>query len=271
MLIHPTLEKLKTLRLLGMAKALVEQLQMSDLGEWSFEDRLGLLVDREAAEKENRRMQTRLRQAKLAQAACVEDLDLKARRGLDRTLIAKLVACDWIGERLNLIATGPTGTGKSYMACALGQKACREGYTVEYHRAPRLLPELHLAKGDGRYETILRRLAKTDLLILDDWGLYPMNDEARRDCLELLEDRCGKHSTLVTSQIPIPHWHETIGDPTLADAILDRLIHNAYKIELKGESLRKRNMNPGGEKGNSLETHEREKKDERDGLGEALK
>jgi len=271
MLIHPTLEKLKTLRLLGMAKALAEQLQMSDLGEWSFEDRLGLLVDREAAEKENRRLQTRLRQAKLAQAACVEDLDLKARRGLDRTLVAKLIACDWIRERLNVIATGATGVGKSYFACAVGQKACREGYTVEYHRAPRLFPELHLAKGDGRYETLLRRLAKTDLLLLDDWGLYPMNEEARRDCLELLEDRCGKRSTLVTSQIPISHWHETIGDPTLADAILDRLIHNAYKIELKGESMRKRNANQGGEKGTLLKTDEFKKKDERERTGEASK
>lgn len=264
MLIHPTLEKLKTLRLLGMAKALEEQWQMRDLGEWNFEDRLGLLVDREAAEKENRRLQTRLRKAKLAQSACVEDLDLKARRGLDRTLVAKLIACDWIRERLNLIATGPTGTGKSYLACAVGQKACREGYTVEYHRAPRLLPELHLAKGDGRYETILRRLAKTDLLILDDWGLYSLNDEARRDCLELFEDRCGKRSTLVTSQIPISHWHETIGDPTLADAILDRLIHNAYKIELKGESMRKRNATPGRDQENLLQNNERKKNDEKD-------
>ena len=202
-------------------------------------------------------MQTRLRQAKLAQSACVEDLDLKTRRGLDRTLAAKLIACDWIGEHLNLIVTGPTGTGKSYVACALGQKACREGYHVEYHRVPRLLPELHLAKGDGRYETILRRLAKTDLLILDDWGLYPMNDEVRRDCLELLEDRCGKCSTVVTSQIPLAHWHETIGDPTLADAILDRLIHNAYKIELQGESMRKRNAAPGKDHEPPLQKNEK--------------
>jgi DNA replication protein DnaC len=241
MLTHPTLEKMKAMRLHGMAKAFEEQLQMTDMSDFSFEERLGLLIDREANEKENRRLQSRLRKAKLAQQACVEDLELSGRRGLDKTFIAKLITCDWIGEGLNVITTGPTGTGKSYLACALGQKACREGYSVEYHRAPRLFPELHLAKGDGRYETILRRLAKTNLLIMDDWGLFSMNDEARRDCLELLEDRCGKHSTLVTSQIPITHWHEYIGDPTLADAILDRLIHNAYKIELKGESMRKQN------------------------------
>jgi DNA replication protein DnaC len=247
MLTHPILEKMKTLRLLGMSKAYEEQLQMSDIAELNFEERLGLLIDREGTEKENQRLQTRLRKAKLAQSACVEDLDLQARRGLDRSLIAKLIAGNWIGERLNLIATGATGTGKSYLACALGQKACREGYSVEYHRAPRLFPELHLAKGDGRYETILRRLAKTELLILDDFGLHPMNDEARRDCLELIEDRCGKRSMLVTSQIPLEHWYETIGDPTLADAILDRLVHNAYKIEFKGESLRKRTLKRGSD------------------------
>jgi DNA replication protein DnaC len=240
MLTHPTLEKMKALRLYGMAKAFEEQLQMTDRNDFSFEDRLGLLIDREASDKENRRLQSRLRKAQLAQSACVEDLDSSARRGLDKTFTSKLYTCDWIGEKLNVLITGATGTGKSYLACALGQKACREGYSVEYHRAPRLFPELQLAKGDGRYETILRRLAKTDLVILDDWGLYPMNDEARRDCLELLEDRCGKCSTLVTSQIPLAHWHETIGDPTLADAILDRLVHQAYKVELKGESMRKR-------------------------------
>jgi DNA replication protein DnaC len=240
MLTHPPLQKIKALKLHGMAKAFEEQLNMGDIGELSFEERLGLLIDREQTVKENRQMQTRLRKARLGQAACVEDLDFRAPRGMDRSLLATLVACEWIASHLNLLITGPTGVGKSYLACALGQKACREGYTVEYYRVSRLFPELSLAKGDGRYSTILRRLAKTDLLIWDDWGLSALNEEARRDLLELVEDRCGKRSTLMTSQLPIEHWHEIIGDPTLADAILDRLIHDAYQINLKGESMRKR-------------------------------
>jgi len=240
MLTHPTLEKIKTLKLYGMAKALEDQFNMVDIGELSFEERLGLLIDREQTVRENRRTQSRLRKARLGQAACVEDWDLRAHRGLDRSLAATLAACEWIASHLNVMIAGPTGVGKSYLACALGQKACREGYSVEYHRVSRLFPELSLAKGDGRYGTILRRLAKTDLLILDDWGLSAFTEEGRRDLLELVEDRCGKRSTLITSQLPIEHWHKIIGDPTLADAILDRLIHDAYKIDLKGESMRKR-------------------------------
>jgi len=240
MLTHPTLQKIKALKLHGMAKAFEEQLNMADIGELSFEERLGLLIDREQTVKENRQVQTRLRKARLGQAACVEDLDLRTQRGMDRSLLASLASCDWIASHLNLMITGPTGVGKSYLACALGQKACREGYTVEYHRVSRLFPDLSLAKVDGRYSAVLRRLAKTELLILDDWGLSTLNEEARRDLLELLEDRCGKRSTVMTSQLPIEHWHKVVGDPTLADAILDRLVHDAYKINLKGESMRKR-------------------------------
>lgn len=240
MLTHPTIETMKNLRLYGMAKAFEEQLQLTEVQDLSFEERLGLLMDREQTEQENRRLQTRLRKARLSQAACVEDLDWRSRRGLDKSLLARLASCEWVGSRLNLILTGPTGVGKTYVACALGQKACREGYSVEYHRVPRLFPELGLAKGDGRYGTLLRRFARTDLLILDDWGLYPFTDESRRDLLEVLEDRCGKRSTLVTGQLPIDQWHQAIGDPTLADAILDRIVHDAYKINLQGESMRKR-------------------------------
>ncbi len=240
MLTHPTLNQIKILKLYGMAKAFEEQLQMSDIHELSFEERLGLLIEREITDRENRRLQTRLRQAKFGQTACVEDLDAGNRRGLDPSLLAGLYSCEWIASHLNLLVTGATGVGKSYLACALGHKACREGFTVEYHRVPRLFSELALAKGDGRYGLLLRRLAKTDLVILDDWGLYPFTDDARRDLLELLEDRTGKRSTLITSQLPLELWHDYLGHPTLADAILDRLVHDAYKITLIGESMRKK-------------------------------
>jgi DNA replication protein DnaC len=239
MLIHQTIEKIKTLKLFGMAKALEEQQQLASCDDLGFEERLGLLIDREQTERESRRLQTRLRRAKLSQAACLEDLDWKAKRGLDKSLVLKLSSCEWIASHLNLIVTGPTGVGKTYAACALAHKACQEGYSAEYRRIPRLFPELGLAKGDGSYGKLLLRFAKTDVLILDDWGLAPFTDEGRRDLLEILEDRHGKKSTLITSQLPIPKWHEAIGDPTLADAIMDRLVHNAYKIALKGESMRK--------------------------------
>lgn len=242
MLIHPTLEKLRTLRFTGMAHALEEQMQMPDIDSLSFEERLGLLVDREMTERENRRLKTRLKKAKLRQNASVEDIDYRHSRGLDRSLMTKLQFCHWVGDHHNLLITGPTGTGKTYLACALTHKACREGYTAQYIRVPRMLQELHLAKGDGRYTKLLKGFAKTDLLVFDDWGLSKLNHEQSHDLLEILEDRHGLRSTLVTSQFPVEHWHELIGDPTLADAILDRLIHNAYKITLKGESMRKKTL-----------------------------
>jgi len=239
MLTHPTLEKLRALRLNGMLKALSEQQQMSDLGSLGFEERLGLLIDREMTDRDNRRLETRLKKAKLRHCCCMEDLDFKAARGLDKALILSLAACTWIARGINVLICGPTGIGKSYLACALGHKACLEGYSTLYLRLPRLFEELRLAKADGRYGKLMLSYAKTDLLILDDWGLTPMTDPQRRDLLELLEDRYGKRSTIVTSQLPVNAWHEAIGDPTLADAILDRLVHNAYKLELKGDSMRK--------------------------------
>ncbi len=240
MLTHPTLEKLQALKFKGMVKALTEQLQISDIQELSFEERLGLLVDREMTERENTRLQTRLRKAKLRQSACIEDIDYRHPRGLDKSLIASLASCQWVAEHLNVLITGPTGVGKTWIGCALAQKACREGYTAQYLRLPRLFQELPIAKGDGRYPKLLAQLARTDVLVLDDWGLMKLNAEQRRDLLEILEDRYGSRSTIVTSQLPIDQWHQIIGDPTLADAILDRIVHNAYKIDLKGDSMRKK-------------------------------
>jgi DNA replication protein DnaC len=215
-------------------------MNMPDIETLSFEERLGLLADREITEREDRRLKTRLRQAKLKHNACIEDVDYRAPRGLDKALILQLASCRWVHEGLNLIINGPTGVGKTWIACAMAQKACREGYTALYLRLPRLFEELSLAHGDGRFPKLMAAFAKTDLIVLDDWGLAKLTAEQRRDLLELLDDRHGNRSTLVTSQLPVEHWHETIGDPTLADAILDRLIHNAYRIKLKGESMRKR-------------------------------
>ena len=239
MLNHPTLDKLQDLRFTGMVKALTEQMALPDIDELSFEERLGLLVDREMTEREDRRLTTRLRQAKLKQNACIEDIDFKQSRGLDKSLILDLAQCQWIRKHLNLLITGPTGVGKTWVACALAQKTCREGFTSLYLRLPRLLQELPIAKGDGTYTRLMNRLAKVDVLILDDWGLSKLIAEQRRDLLEILEDRHDTRSTNVTSQLPLDQWHHIIGDPTLADAILDRLVHNAYKINLKGESMRK--------------------------------
>ena len=240
MLNHPTLETLREMRLIGMAHALEDQLRMPDIGDLSFEERLGLMVDREQTERSNRRLKTRLTRARLRQTACIEDIDYRAARGLSKPQVASLGACRWIGDHLNLLITGPTGVGKTYLACALAQKACREGYRAQYLRLPRLLNDLTVAKGDGRYGKLLVGYARTDLLLLDDWGLAPLTAEHRRDLLEILDDRYGVRSTLITSQLPVDKWHEYLDDPTLADAILDRVIHNAHKIELKGESMRKK-------------------------------
>jgi len=237
---HPTLDKLQALRLSGLYQALKEQINMPDLNDLSFEERLGLLVDREMTDRSDRRLKTRLRHAKFRVNAQIEDVDYRSARGLDKSLLFTLASCQWVKDRRNILITGPTGIGKTWIACALGEKACRQGYSVLYLRLPRLLQEIPLAKADGRYPKFMAALAKAELIVLDDWGLAVLGDENRRDLLELLEDRHGRRATLVTSQLPVEHWHDALGDPTLADAILDRLVHNAYKIALKGDSMRKR-------------------------------
>jgi len=239
MLKTPTMEKLQTLKLNGMLKGL-EELSSSELGSLSFDEKFGLLVDREIIDRENRRLTTRLKQAKFRQQACFEDIDFRHPRMLDKSMVLSLGMCQWIKEHQNIIINGATGIGKSYLACAFGHKACLEGYKVRYYRASRLFRDLHAAQGDGTYSKLLKSISKFHVLIIDDWGLENLKDQQRNDLLEILEDRHGIHSTIVTSQLPTEHWHEVIGNPTIADAVLDRLVHNAHKINLDGDSMRKK-------------------------------
>ena len=239
MLAHPTLDKLHQLKFLGMATALNEQLDATDIDALSFDERFALLVDRELTYRDNQRMSSRLRRAKLRHNACLEDINYRHPRALDKSLMLSFATCRWLKERLNILITGPTGIGKTWLACALAHQACREGFSVLYLRLPRLFQDLAIARGDGRYPKLLAALAKIDLLVLDDWGLAQFTPDNQRDLLEILEDRYASRSTLVTSQLPIEKWHDILGDPTFADAILDRLVHNAYKLKLKGASMRK--------------------------------
>ena len=239
MLKHPTLDQLHALGLYGMAKAFTDLANGGDVKDLEPYDWLAMLLDRETTWRREKRLMARLRIAKLRQSASIEDVDYKTSRGLDRTLFQKLTQGDWIDAHDNVALIGPSGVGKSWLACAIGQKACRDNRSVLYHRWPRLCEEFALTRGDGRYARLLKSLGRTELLILDDFGLEPLDANARHDLLEILEERYGRRSTIITSQLPIPSWHVVIGDPTYADAILDRLIHNAHRIDLTGESLRR--------------------------------
>jgi DNA replication protein DnaC len=240
MLTEPTLDRLRALHLGAMADAYRTQLQDPAIGALSFDERIGLLIEAEHLSRDNRKLTRRLKEAKLRMPnACLEDLDYAPRRDLDRTLIRQLATGRWISEHRNVLITGATGTGKSYLASALGQHACRHGHRAMYRRVPRFFQELALARADGSYATVLARLARIDVLILDDWGLAAVTDIQRQDLLEVMEDRDAARSTVITSQLPRDQWHAYLGDPTIADAVLDRLVHNAFSIALKGPSRRK--------------------------------
>lgn len=240
MLTHPLFDQLRILRCPGMIEALQEQLDSPDVSQLSFDERLALLLERECILRENRRLTNRLRQAKLKVDACLEDIDYQSPRGLSRAIITKLSLCNWIGRKQNLLITGSTGIGKTYLSCAFSNQGCRQGFTARYFRFPKLFRLLEIAQGDGTYTKTIDTLAKTQLLILDDFGVAPMTDRHRRDLLEIMDDRYNQSSTLITSQLPVNLWHEAIGDATLSDAILDRIIHNAHRIEMSGDSMRKK-------------------------------
>jgi DNA replication protein DnaC len=240
MLTAPTIDQLQALKLSAMATAWTEQQQNAELTALGFDERFSLLVDAEWLARENKRLARALQEARLKLPhACIEAIDYPARRELDKAVIRQLATCRWVQEHQAVLVTGPTGTGKSFIACALAQQACRKGYRAFYRRASRLFDDLRLARADGTYGRLLGKLARMDVLVLDDWGLAPVHDQERRDLLEILEDRYGTRSTIVTSQLPPTQWHDHIGEPTLADAICDRLLHNAHRLVVKGPSRRK--------------------------------
>lgn len=239
MLMHPVIENLKKLRFRGMLKALEVQSANPESENLGFEERLTLLLENELMVRENIRLKNRLKKAKLKQNACIHDIDFKPTRGIDRRLILSLETCQWIADHRNVLVVGPTGTGKTFIGEALAHNACMKGYTAHHLRLPRFFNELSLSKADGRYAKWMTEISKYDVLLLDDLGVSPLTDEQRRDLLEIVDERHNSKSTIITSQLPVKLWHEAIGDKTLADAILDRLVHNAYRFELKGESMRK--------------------------------
>jgi DNA replication protein DnaC len=238
MLTQQTLDKMNAMKLSGLADAFQQQLRSGEHARLSFEERVGLLVDAEWSVREQRKLTRRLRFAKLRYAASLEDVNFKHPRALDRQQVLSLGNCSWVQSRHNLLITGPTGIGKSYLACAFVERACRRGFSASYLRLPRLLQQLAVARGDGSYERTLARLARFDLLAIDDWLMAPLRDNERRDLIEVIEDRSERASTLILSQLPSKNWHAAIGDPNLADSICDRLLHNAHRIELKGPSIR---------------------------------
>jgi len=240
MLHEQTFEKLYALQLTGMAEALKDQMGRADMDGLAFEERFSMLVDAQHLFRENKRMKRLLENAKLKLTASMEDIDYRSPRGLDKSVMLSLASCDWVRKHRNVIIVGPTGSGKTYLSCALAHRACREGMTAFYLRTPKLYYTLAMARADGSYARVLAKLARTSVLALDDLGMAALTDSERQDLLEVIEDRHGSASTIITSQLPVEHWHEVIGDPTIADALLDRLVHNAHKINLKGESMRKR-------------------------------
>lgn len=241
MLNEQTLEKLKEMRLGALAEAWLAQQADAESASLDFDERLGLLVDAEWTSRQNKRLKRNLREAKLKLAqACIEDVDYPARRQLDKKLVRNLATCQWIEQHQSVVITGATGVGKTYLACALAQQAIRKRYRAVYRRLSRLFDELALARADGSYVRLLAQLARADVLVLDDWGMTPIREAERRDLNEIMEDRWGNRSTIVTSQIPVSKWHDHIGDPTTADAVCDRLLNNAHRIVLKGPSRRKK-------------------------------
>jgi DNA replication protein DnaC len=250
MLNEPTIEKLQGMKLYGMADGFRGQLESAEFHPLSFEERFALLVDQQWLWKQNRAFERRLQAAKLKQKAVIEDINYQHPRGLDRKLVRSLASSEWVRQKLNIVFTGPTGVGKSWIGCALAQKACRDGFSVLHKKISELFRELATAQVDGSIGRMLVRLAQIDVLLLDDFAMAPLKDSQRRDFLEICDDRYQRRSLILTSQMPISHWHEQIGDPTVADSILDRILHNAYRIELKGESLRKeQGRKPGQEEG----------------------